>query len=204
MQRVDDSPFTPGVVLLSDEDWRGAVEAVGVGHRIRGMFIAPIVGLLDAPTRTRVLATLDERPRGGLFVPFVAYSRRDYLRIVMAVADAGEPSLTVAERLRRIARDDFATFSASVFGRAVRAAVGNARAALLRTPQVYDTVAPANDGAVTGGPIDGGVELIFDHYPICWPYHLGQIEGMVQSFGETCTTEVERDAHRVRYAVRLS
>lgn len=205
MERVAGSPFRSSVVLQSaEEDWRAAVESVRPGHRIRGMFIAPIAGLLSAEAKARVLATLDEPPRGGLFVPFTSYSRRDYLRIVLAVAEAGDTSLTMAERLRRISRSDFETFGASVLGLAVRTAVRTSKAAVLRTPWVYDTVAPADDGKVTGGELDDGrLELRFNTYPICWPYHLGQIEGMVQSFGDTCEVDVERDATDVRYLIRI-
>ena len=188
----------------AEEDWRAAVERVRAGHRIRGMFIAPIFALLSTDAQARVLTTLDEPPRGGVFVPFSSYSRRDYLRIVLAAADAGDGSLTMAERLRRISRNDFETFSASVLGLAVRAAVRTSKAAVLRTPWVYDTVAPADDGNVTGGVLpDGRLELRFNNYPICWPYHLGQIEGMVQSYGDTCDVEVERDDTDVRYLIRI-
>jgi uncharacterized protein (TIGR02265 family) len=188
-----------------EEDWRAAVESVRPGHRIRGMFIAPIAALLSAEAKARVLTTLDEPPRGGLFVPFISYSRRDYLRIVLAAAENGDASLSLAERLRRISRNDFETFSASVLGLAVRTAVRTAKAAVLRTPWVYDAVAPADDGKVTGGELDDGrLELRFTNYPICWPYHLGQIEGMVQSFGDTCDVDVERDATDVRYLIRIA
>ena len=211
MQRVLGSPFDAGVVLHTDEDWIAIVDSVGPENRIRGMFVAPIAALLDPARRRAVLASLDEPPRGGVFVPFVLYSRRDYLRIVLAVAAAGDPAATVAERMRRIAHNDFTTFSASLLGKAVRAAVGNARAALLRTPQVYATVAPAEGGEVAGGAIDGGVEILFSRYPICWPYHLGDCPSLRRvlqhrgrarrepcSFSRPTRPSIDHDSARLR------
>jgi uncharacterized protein (TIGR02265 family) len=189
--------------LEDDEDWEAVLPLIGRGHRIRGMFISPIADVLDSASLKAVIATLDEPPRAGVFVPFLSYSRRDYLRIVLAAAALGPPALSRAERIRHIAFNDFATFSASLLGQAVRASVGTARAALLRTPQVYSTVAPADDGSVCGGSVGDDVELVFTGYPIFWPYHLGQIEGMVATFGERCSTRVERTPSEVRYLVRL-
>lgn len=203
MELVRGSPFVAESPLAVDEDWEAVLPLIGRGHRIRGMFIAPIAGLLDGASLKTVMATLDEPPRAGVFVPFLSYSRRDYLRIVLAAADRGPSALSRAERIRHIAFNDFATFSASLLGQAVRASVGTARAALLRTPQVYSSVAPADDGSVSGGNIGDDVELVFTGYPIFWPYHLGQIEGMVATFGDRCSTRVERSGNDVRYLIRL-
>ncbi len=197
------SPFTTDKLLRATDAWDDVVESIGVGHRIRGMFISPVVGLLDDNARAAVLRTLGEPPRGGVFVPFLSYARRDYLRIVLAAARASVDDVALAERIRRIARNDFATFSASVFGKTIRAAVPTARAALLKTPQVYAVVAPADDGVVVGGPVDGGVELVFRRYPILWPYHLGQLEGMVKSYNEACAIDVDVEEDVVVYRVRL-
>lgn len=202
------SPFRADrpLTAVHDEPWADVLAQIGDGHHIRGMFVAPIFALLPTDARAEVLASLRAPPRAGVFVPFVTYSRRDYLAIVLAVAARSDPALALPERIRRIARNDFETFSESVLGLAVRAAVGNARAALLRTPQVYDTVAAADDGAVVGGALpDGRVELRFERYPIFWPYQLGQIEGIARSFGDSTEVEVDvdADARVVRYVVRV-
>src|SRR4051812_34188142 len=108
---VAGSPFTTDKRLRADAAWDDSVDdlvaGIGAGHRIRGMFVSPIVGLLDDKARAAVLRTLAEPPRGGVFVPFLSYARRDYLRIVLAAARApstsGSEGLALAERVRRIA-----------------------------------------------------------------------------------------------------
>ena len=177
-----------------DVDAEAVLARIDTKQRIRGMFVLPIVQLLTPSAKAAVLATLDERPRGGTFLPFLGYSRRDYLRIVLAAADAGDPALSRAQRIRAIARNDFVTFSESLLGRTIRAAVSTTTAAILKTPSVYDAVAPAPGARISARALaDGRLELRYERYPLLWPYHLGQLEGMAVAFGNHTVTDVDVD-----------
>lgn len=159
-------------------------------HSVKGMFFARFV---EVATRLGVKPEslpLDMPVDGGRYVAFRDYPIRDYMRWAAAAAGKAHPRVSVAEGLRRIAREDFSRFVDSALGKVMVAFLSDARAVMLRSGQIY--------GMVTKGPRveseAAGDEILVRyrdyHGPLeCYP--AGTLEGACQHFGARYEIQID-------------
>lgn len=159
-----------------DEATRNA--EVPPSYVVKGMFFSRLAERLNG-CWDEILPLLRQPPRFGRYVPFSDYPQRDYLTLSIEVVERFYRDVSEREGLRRLARDDFAIFSASTFGRIVLGAIGDVHSALTTMPSVYSKVA-SGDWEVRGGEIDAStVMLEWVRTYGNWEYQLGQIEGLL-------------------------
>jgi uncharacterized protein (TIGR02265 family) len=189
--------------LLGDVDAEYIARAIPKTNIVKGMFFTRHVSQLGADF-ANVIPSLEAPPRFGKYVPFSDYLQSDYMRVITAVARKSYARLGLREGLRRLGRDDFNVFGESTFGRVILAVVGDAKAAILKTPGIYMKMAPG-DWTATGEEIDEHTVRI-EFFPTygSWEYQLGQLEGVVLKYGvEPTTTISELPGPRIRYDMRL-
>lgn len=200
----------PTLTLSVTQALSGDLDAEAIARRIpktnvvKGMFFARHVSELGAEF-AKVTPQLDAPPRFGRYVPFSDYPQSDYMRVSTAVALKVYPRLGLREAMRRLGRDDFSVFGESTIGKVILAVVGDARAALLKTPGIYMKMAPG-DWTVTGEELNETTVRI-EFFPAygAWEYQLGQLEGVVLKYGVSPTTTVmETSGPRVRFDVQLT
>jgi uncharacterized protein (TIGR02265 family) len=111
------------------------------------------------------------------------YPQVDYARLTYDAAHARFPQLPLAEGLRRVARDDFATFAREASGMLALAFVRTPQALLTALPRLYKMV-------LKGGTVhvnqktETHVDLEYrDFFGQLDCYVIGQLEGMIQHYG---------------------
>jgi uncharacterized protein (TIGR02265 family) len=189
--------------LSGDLDAEAVARAIPKTNVVKGMFFTRHVAQLGADF-ANVVPRLEAPPRFGRYVPFSDYLQSDYMRVSSAVAVKVYPRLGLREAMRRLGRDDFTVFGESTVGKVILAVVGDARAALLKTPGIYIKMAPG-DWTVVGEEIDEHTVRI-EFFPAygSWEYQLGQLEGVVLKYNVSPTTTVtELPGPRVRFDVRV-
>lgn len=189
-------------VLSGDMDAESVARAIPKANVVKGMFFTRHVAQLGGDF-TNVIPRLEAPPRFGKYVPFSDYQQSDYMRVITAAASKVYPRLGLREALRRLGRDDFNVFGESTVGKVILAVVGDAKAALLKTPGIYMKMAPG-DWEATGEELDENTVRI-EFFPAygSWEYQLGQLEGVVVKYGASPTTTVsELPGKRIRYDVR--
>ena len=188
--------------LSGDLDAEAIARGIPKSFVVKGMFFARHVSQLGADF-ANVIPSLETPPRFGKYVPFSDYLQSDYMRVMTAVARKFYARLGLREGMRRLGRDDFNVFGESTFGRVILAVVGDAKAALLKTPFIYMKMAPG-DWTATGEEIDENtVRIEFTPTYGSWEYQLGQLEGVVLKYGvEPTTTVSEIPGPGIRYDVR--
>jgi uncharacterized protein (TIGR02265 family) len=175
-----DRPLSPHQALERAIDVDALVKAIPTSYTVKGMFISRYLGILGGDY-ARLEPRLAAPPRGGRFVPFKDYPQADYTRIVAAAAKKRFPEFALSEAVRRVAREDLATFSESMFGKIVLAVIGDAHTTLLRVPAAYHRIAPGPN--VHAEDLDSRTtRLTFEGLYGFVEYQLGQIEGIVMSF----------------------
>jgi uncharacterized protein (TIGR02265 family) len=187
--------------LSGDLDAEAIARAIPKSNVVKGMFFARHVTQLGDEF-PGVMTRLEGPPRLGRYVPFSDYLQSDYMRVITAVAAKVYPRTGLREAMRRLGRDDFSVFGESTFGRVILAVVGDAKAALLKTPGIYMKMAPG-DWTATGEEIDENTVRI-EFFPTygSWEYQLGQLEGVVLKYGvEPTTTISEFPGGRIRYDI---
>jgi len=178
-----DTALRPQAKLDGALDIDALVSRIPQSYTVKGMFCTRFAEMLGGEY-ARLEPKLLAAPRSGRFVPFKDYPQADYTRIVAAAATKRFPDLPMREAMRRIARDDVGTFASSMFGKIVFTLVGDARASLVRVPDAYHRIAPGP--TVSSEELDAHtVRLTFEHYLGSAEYVLGQLEGVVISFGRT-------------------
>lgn len=187
--------------LSGDLDAEAVARAIPNTYVVKGMFFARHVTQLG-PEFEKVMTRLDAPPRFGRYVPFSDYLQSDYMRVSTAVAVKVYPRLGLREAMRRLGRDDFSVFGESTIGKVIMAVVGDARAALLKTPGIYMKMAPGS--TVTGEEYDEHtIRIEFSPAYGAWEYQLGQLEGVVMKYGTTPTTTIsELPGQVIRFDVR--
>lgn len=185
-----DTALRPETTLSGALDIEALISRTPRSYTVKGMFCTRFADMLG-DTYQRIEPKLAAPPRGGRFVAFKDYPQADYTRIVAAAAAKRFPELGLCEAMRRIARDDIATFSSSMFGRIVLTVIGDARTSLLRVPDAYHRIAPGP--TVRAEDLDAHVTRItFDGYCGSVEYVLGQLEGIVLSYGRTPVVTVHK------------
>lgn len=185
-----DTPLTPEALLDGTLDVDAIAASIPPSYIVKGMFCTRLAEVLGAEYGALERA-LKMPARGGRYVAFKDYPQADYTRLAVAAATKRFPRLSLREAVRRIARDDLATFADSMIGKVALALVGDARGALLRTPDSYARVAP--------GPVvraedldDRTVRLVFEGYRGIIEYSIGQIEGIVLAYKRPPTVTVRK------------
>src|SRR5437762_644885 len=163
--------LSPTQALVGDFDAEAVARRIPKTNVVKGMFFTRHVTQLGDEFAT-LAPRLAGPPRFGRYVPFSDYLQADYMRVSAAVASKIYPRLGLREAMRRLGRDDFSVFGESTVGRVILAVVGDAKAALLRTPGIYTKLAPG-DWTVTGEAPDAST-LRPELPPACasWEYQL--------------------------------
>ena len=139
------------LAITSDQQLEGSFDGDAVAasvprhYTVKGMFFARLIEALGAEIDA-VRGQLVAAVRGDRYLPFRDYPQVDYVRLSIAAARKRFPQQSPREAVRRLARDDLATFSSSMLGRIVLAMAGDARSSLLRVPDAYARVR-------SGGPV---------------------------------------------------
>lgn len=176
-----DLPLTPGSPFEGNVDLEAIVATIPAHYTVKGMFCSRLSETLGADF-ANVAHTLKAPPRAGRYVPFKDYPQSDYARLSALAAFKRFPRLPQREAVRCVARDDLSTFAASMIGKVVLALAGDARTTLHRTPDAYARVAPG--ATVEAHDLDDRVtRLVFTGYRGMPEYTIGQLEGVVLSFG---------------------
>jgi uncharacterized protein (TIGR02265 family) len=176
-----ETPLTPDKPFEGSADVEALVAAIPRTYMVKGMFCSRFIEILGADFAA-VEPKLIAPPRAGRFVPFKDYPQADYTRLSIAAAHKRFPRLSMREAVRCIARDDLATFAASMIGKVVLGLAGDARTTLLRTPDAYSRVAPG--AAVEAADLsERVVRVMFTGYRGMVEYTVGQFEGVVLNYG---------------------
>jgi uncharacterized protein (TIGR02265 family) len=185
-----DQPLRPEQPFEGPLDADAIAATFPASYMVKGMFCSRFAELLGGDFE-RVAPKLSAAPRGGRYVPFKDYPQSDYTHLVIAAARKRFPDRSVREAVRCTARDDLATFAASMFGKIVLALAGDARTTLLRTPDAYKRVAPGP--RVRADDLDPTcVRVVFEEHRGIAEYLVGQLEGVVLSFGHRPTVVVRQ------------
>ena len=195
-------PLTLETLLAGEPNVAPLIVAIPEAFTIKGMFFKRYVELLGADYAA-LARELDDAPRDGRYVAFKGYSQRDYTRLVLAAARKRFPNLSPREGVRRLARDDMATFADSVIGKVVLAMAGDARSTLHRMPNAYAGAAP--DTRISVVDLDPStVRVAFEPHHGMVEYTLGQVEGIVLAFdGRPLVTLRELKHRGVAFDVQL-
>ncbi len=160
---------------------------------MKGMFLRRMVQVGGARALAEVGPRLVRRPPLDAYLPFSDYPQVDFSRLAHQVARMRFPGVAVVEAMRRLARDDIATFAESTIGSVMLALVGrDVTTALLKLPDMY--AASLRGGTVGARALDAGViELTYrSFYGWLDCYPIGHIEGLCAQFG--CRPEIEVEA----------
>lgn len=180
----------PDSALTGSLDLEAIVASFPPNYTVKGMFCARYVALLD-DEYTNLSCRLIAPARNARYLAFKDYPQADYTRIVAAAAAKAFPHLPLTEAVRRTARDDFQTFSNSVFGKVLMTLVGDPATALKYLPDAYARVAPGPN--VWTEELDARtMRLMFRRQRGIIEYTLGQLEGIVIAFHRTPIVTVRR------------
>jgi uncharacterized protein (TIGR02265 family) len=180
----------PEAALGGTLDIEALAARIPANHTVKGLFCSRFVERLGMDY-AKLEPRLSAAPRGGRYLPFKDYLQADYTRIVAAAATKLFPSQPLPEAIRRIARDDFTTFGASMFGKIVLSLIGDARSTLHRAPDAYHRIAPGPRVQVED--LDARVtRLTFEGHRSSLEYTLGQLEGIVLAYQRVPTVIVSR------------
>lgn len=196
--------LTPSAELTGTLSVEAIAAQIPKTYVVKGMFFSGHVATLGEGFSS-ITSTLAAPPRLGRYVPFSDYPQSDYLRVSAKAAAKLFPAVSIREALRRLGRRDYGVFAESTFGKVILSVVGDAKAALLRVPMIYTKMAPG-DWTVTGEDIDHTtVRIEFAPVYGTWEYQLGQLEGVVQNYGNKPEiTVTELPGRRLRFDVSFS
>lgn len=128
------------------------------------MYLADLMGRLDAAQVAEVWPTLQAAPRHGKYQPFLDYPFADALRWLHAVARHRHPNAPLLEGLRLLGRDTVKVFLASRAGQVVRSMTLGPREALLRMPAMWKVTDPMHN-VTASEPEPGAVHFEVHGFP---------------------------------------
>lgn len=185
-----DVSLRPEAPLSGSLDIDAIVALFPATYTVKGMFVQRYTALLDEDF-SKVVPKLTAAPRYGRYVAFKDYPQGDYTRIVAAAAEKLFPALSLSEAIRRVARDDMATFATSVFGRVVMTLVGDPLSALRHVPDAWARMAPGPN--VWSEELDARtIRIVFRRHRGIVEYTLGQLEGVVLAYDRAPIVTVRR------------
>jgi uncharacterized protein (TIGR02265 family) len=181
--------------LVGHVDAEERFERFPGGHVMKGMFFNRMVALGGMRAYTEIAPQLLKRPQLGRYLPFSDYPQVDFSRLAHHVAVTRFPRVDVVEAMRRLARQDIATFAESAVGSVMLALVGrDPVSALLKLPDMY--AASLKGGTVTAKALAPDVvELDYrDFYGWLDCYPIGHIEGLCEHCQRRSEIEVEAES----------
>lgn len=187
---------TPHTALRHEMDVEERILSVPAEWSVYGMLFSRLVDIIGRDWKEQA-APLVTPPRGDKYIPFKAYSQRDFARVVVAAARRKHPRLLLPEAMRRLARDDFDVLATSTFGRVMLAMAGDGRTTLLKMPQVYAKLAPGFE-SFTASDLDAStVRLEYKPRVGFWEYQVGQWEGIAGRWFDSPVVRVQEPGDRV-------
>ena len=187
-----DAEQSPEQPLDGTLDIEALAQTIPAHYTVKGMFFSRFIAILG-PDYASVEPRLSAAPRGARYLAFKDYLQADYSRIVAAAAAKRYPRVALREAVRCVARDDLATFADSMLGKVLLSLAGDARSTLHRTPEAYARVAPG--AALRTVDLNARTSrVIFEGYRGMFEYTLGQLEGVVLSFGRKPTITLRKVA----------
>ncbi len=183
----------PDVPLQGDIDLATTVANLPADFTTKGMFFTRYVAALGAEWE-ELLPTLTAPAKHGKYHAFENYPMRDYVRVFDRVARARFPGST-REAFRLLARGEVEVFAQSTLGKVTFSLLRDARATLLRFPDVFRMVTRASE--VSAQPRgDRRVVITFPRYHGAYEQGLGLVEGAVQIYDDEPRVDVAIDADR--------
>ena len=141
----------------------------------------------------------------GSYVAWRDYPQAEYARLTGLAGAKAHPTQPPAEQLRRVARDDFATFAKEPVGAMALSFVRSPATLFQQLPRLYKLVLKGGNVAVRKKD-DACVEVEFtDFFGQLDCYMIGQMEGMVRHYGvhPTIDAELKKYEHAV-FTIRWS
>lgn len=187
---VFDMPLQPELRVTGSFDLEAVVARYPRHYVVKGMFCNRLVDLLGDDFAA-LIPQLIAPPRSGRYLAFNDYPAGDYTRLAAASAAKHFPEHSKSEAVRRVAREDFAAFAGSTWGKVALTLVGDPHTALLHMPGAFARVAPGPElraeelGAKS-------VRMTLVRYLGLVEYMLGQLEGVVLAFGHPPTITVRQ------------
>ncbi len=181
--------------LVGDVDPEERFARFPSSYLMKGMFFNRMVGLGGERAYREVESKLVKRPQLGRYLPFSDYPQVDFSRLAHQVAITRFPGQDVVEAMRRLARQDIATFAQSAIGSVMFALAGHDPVtALLKLPEMYRASLKGGEvSARLAGP--QVVELAYrEFYGWLDCYPIGHVEGLAAHCERSCEIEVEADS----------
>lgn len=189
-------------MFVGDVDDRAIIQAFPKDQSLKGMFFGRFVDEL-AGDWSAVVPSLVAPPALGRYLAFADYPNADHLLLAFRCAKRRFPTMGSRESIRRVAREDMATFLGSTLGRITAAMLNTPEGALAALPSVYQRVSRGPSYAFEPRGAGGAVLRLRDsHGP--WEYIVGQIEGILGHYGAvpTLTCSVDLDGANPGASVR--
>lgn len=182
------------VALTGNIDADGRFGRFPSDFAIKGMFLARMVQLAGPGVVDRVRPRLVRPPSLGRYVPFSDYPQVDFSRLAYAVATDRFRDVATPEAMRRLARLDIQTFTASQLGKIMLGLAGDAGSAVMKLPEMYAAV--MRGGSVSATRLaDGRIALRFtEFYGWLDCYPIGTIEGLAGHYSARCDMEIELES----------
>ncbi|HEU4411071.1 MAG TPA: DUF2378 family protein [Polyangiaceae bacterium] len=177
-------------VLTADFDAARQIALMPRHYTTKGMFFPGLLRHLPPGEWHALRGTLLAPPRFDKYLPFADYPIVDLVRVNTAAAARAYPGVALSEGLRRVCREDMTIFSATNPGRVLLALVGDTANALLKAPQVIESL--LKGGSVAAERRADAVTFCVRGFPL-WAEGplLGTLEGVVVHFGDRPRLEVE-------------
>lgn len=180
-------------MFVGDVDDRAIIQAFPKDQSLKGMFFGRFVDEL-ADDWAGVVPDLVAPPALGRYLAFADYPNADHLLLAFLCARRRFPGVGSRESIRRVAREDMATFLGSTLGRITAAMLNTPEGALAALPSVYQRVSKGPSYTFEPRGKSGAVMRLRDsHGP--WEYIVGQLEGILGHYGAepslTCSVELD-------------
>lgn len=185
-------PLQPELRVTGSFDLEAVVARYPRHYVVKGMFCNRLVDLLGDDFAA-LMPQLSAPPRSGRYLAFNDYPAGDYTRLAVASAAKHYAEHGMSEAVRRVAREDFAAFASSTWGKVALTLVGDPHTALLHMPEAFARVAPGPElRAEELGT--KSVRMTLLRYFGLVEYMLGQLEGVVLAFGPPPTITIRQHA----------
>ncbi len=164
-------------MFLGDVDERAIIQAFPKDQSLKGMFFGRFVDELAGDWKA-VAPDLVAPPALGRYLAFADYPNADHLLLAFRCARRRFRDLGSRESIRRVAREDMATFLGSTLGRITAAMLNTPDGALAALPSVYQRVSRGPSYSFEPREQNAAVLRLRNSYGP-WEYIVGQIEGIL-------------------------